>query len=205
MAHKKQRKIIKTIISEGVRYYERGKYSKAIDKFRQGLKLNHRNKEALSYINKITQKYFEKGMTFYKKNEYNKAISCWDKILEINPGNKEIKMWRRKAKKDFNEKVYVFYKNGIDKYNEGNYPGALTLWKRGLECAPGHKEMQQFFIEANLAQGILYYRENKLGGAILYWKEILKIKSKYPKALKYLRRAKTKQKRLRELNNKSSP
>ncbi|MCK4532292.1 PorV/PorQ family protein [bacterium] len=196
----KKRKIIKTIVAEGRKHYEKGRYSKTMDKFRQVLKLSPQNKEAVSYINKIAQDYFKKGIIFYKQNEFNKAISCWDKVLEIKPGNKKIKMWRKKAEKDFNEKVYVFYEKGIDKYNEGNYVDALTLWKKGLEYAPGHKKMKQFFIEANLAQGILYYRENKLGGAIVYWKEVLKIESKHPKALKYLRRAKTKQKRLRALN-----
>ena len=200
MTDRKKRKIIKTIVVEGGKHYERGRYLKALEKFRQVFKLSPQNEEAISYINKIVQKYFEKGMILYKRSEFNEAISYWERVLIINLENKKVKMWIRKAKKDFNEKVHVFYEKGIDKYNEGDYVGALTLWKKGLEYAPGHKEMKQFFIEANLAQGILYYRENKLGGAIVYWKEVLKIKSKHPKALKYLRRAKTKQKRLIELN-----
>ncbi len=200
MDNKEQKKIVNNIIAEAVNYNRKSKYSKAVEKLGQVLKIKPSHEKAVFYINKITQEYFKKGMVFYRKGEFSEAINCWGKIIKINPGDKKAKMWIKKAKKDFNKKVVIFYKKGINKYNEGDYIGAISFWKKGLRWVPEHKEMRRFAIEANLAQGILYYRENKLGGAIDFWKEVLRLDPKHQKVLSYLRRAKMKQKSLEELN-----
>ncbi|MCK5534037.1 tetratricopeptide repeat protein, partial [bacterium] len=84
-------------------------------------------------------------------------------------------------------------------YNAGKYLEAIILWEKALRLTPQHQKIKNICLEAYLAQGIIYYRENKLKEAEKIWKKALIIQPGHKKAAKYLKRAETKIKTLKEL------
>lgn len=195
----KRRRMIKDYIEKGIKYYKEGEYKMAVEEWEKGLGLDPYNAGCLEQINKLLDKFLKRGSELYDSGEYKAAIEKWRKVLKIKPENKKAKNLIRKVKKELAEKVDIFYKNGTKKYSEGDYLGAISWWERGLKSMPGHKEMIKLCVESHLAQGIFCYRENDLAKAIKHWEKVLRLKPRQEQAVKYLKRARTKQKRLKEL------
>lgn len=195
----KRRRIIKDYIEKGIKYYKEGDYKIAVKEWEKGLGLDPYNAGCLEQIKKLLDKFLKSGSELYNRGEYKAAIEKWRRVLEIRPENKKAKYLIGKVKKELAEKVDIFYSNGTKKYSEGDYLGAISWWEKGLKSMPGHKEMLKLCVESHLAQGIFYYRENDLDKAIKQWEKVLKIKPRQEQAVKYLKRARTKQKRLKEL------
>ncbi len=202
MGISKRKKIIKEYIKQGTKYYKEEKYIMAVNEWKKALELDAYQTECLKYINQVIDLYLQRGLQLYKTNKYKKAIEAWREILKIQPWNNKIKELIKKAKKERIEKVEMFYKKGTKKYNEGDYTGALSWWEKGLQKIPGNIEMRKLCIEAYLMQGIMDYREGRLDAAIKHWKKVLKLASTHKQVLRYLKRARTKKRKLEELGNK---
>lgn len=95
-----------TIINEGVKLSECGKYNEAIAYYNFALKLS-------PYI---SEGWNNKGNALNKIGKYSEALECFDKALQMNPHYASA--WMNK---------------GISLANLGNYEGALKCFDRAIE------------------------------------------------------------------------
>ncbi|MCK4532152.1 hypothetical protein KAU39_00055 [bacterium] len=191
--------IIQKYIKEGQNFYHKKNYSAAIKKWKQALNLDPGQKEASRLFKELGNKLFQDGRLLYQKGEFNQAVILWTKLLEIIPSHTEAKIAIGQTRKEFIEKTNKLYQQGVNEYNAGKYLEAITLWEKALIIIPENHKIKEICMEAYLAQGIFYYRENDLKEAVNMWEKALLIQTHHEKALKYLKRAKTKIKKLEQL------
>ena len=185
--------------AKGMEYYQKGKFRKAVSEWKKVLSLHPEHKKAISWLNQLAERYFRAGVKMYQEKRFMQAVKKWNRVVSIIPDYEGVKDLIKKAKREFAERIERFYEAGIERYNKNDYLGALSYWEEGLRELPGHHKMQEFYIKVRLTQGIMDYRENKLEDAIKHWEKVLELEPKNEGALKYLKRAKTKQERLKEL------
>ncbi len=191
--------IIQKYIKEGRNFYRKKNYSAAIKKWKQALNLEEGQKEASRLSKKLVNELFQNGRLLYQKGKFNQAITQWNNLLKIVPSHAEAKVAIRQTRKEFIEKSNKLYQQGVNKYNAGKYLESIIFWEKALKITPENHKIKEICLEAYLAQGIFCYRENDLKEAVKLWEKALTIQSHHEKALKYLKRAKTKIKRIKQL------
>ncbi|MCK5534039.1 hypothetical protein KAI68_02900 [bacterium] len=194
-----KKEIIRKYIKEGLNFYHNKDYFSAVRKWKQVLNLDPYQKETSRLFTELGNKLFQEGMLFYKNGNFKEAINQWTQLLKLTPTYVRAKRAIQKTRKEFIEKSDKLHQQGIKEYNAGKYLKAIIFWKKALQITPQHQKIKNICLEAYLAQGIIYYRENKLKEAAKIWEKALIIQPGHKKTTKYLKRAKTKIKRLKEL------
>ncbi len=109
----------KTLIEEGVKLHEQGKYKEAIATYNKVLLSDHENMHALA----------EKAYSQMGLKEYKKAISTCKKALKIKTKDKEpLKL------------IYTTYGNALDL--SGKPKDAIKIYDKGLQEHPGFYSLQ---------------------------------------------------------------
>ncbi len=194
-----KKEIIQKYIKEGLNFYRKKNYFSAARKWNQVLNLDPEQKEVFRLFEELGNKLFQEGTLSYQNEKFKEAINQWTRLLEIIPTYAKAQIAINKTNKEFIEKSTKLHQQGVKKYNAGKYLEAITLWEKALRLTPQHQKIKNICLEAYLAQGIIYYRENKLKEAEKIWKKALIIQPGHKKAAKYLKRAETKIKTLKEL------
>lgn len=76
---------LKILLKSGQELHELGRYTEAIDKYRQAIQIDRYNSEI----------YYYQGLSFEALGDRQNTIKSWDKALEINPEHTEIRSSRR--------------------------------------------------------------------------------------------------------------
>ena len=100
------------LVSEGIKYHDRGKYEDALELYEKALKLDSHNLYALA----------EKSMTLLSIKEYKKSIEAGEKAIEKHPGNTELK--------------YVYVTIGNAYYALKESQKSIDLYNQGIKLAP---------------------------------------------------------------------
>lgn len=201
-AKAQQNDLVKQYAQEAAGAYRLGHVKEAVVAWKKILELSPQHAEARERVDQLVKEKWEQGQEHFKLNRFEKAIVIWQEALEIDPTNLEVSQSIVRAQQMFEERVNKAFQEGIRLYNRGNYLTAIQRWRQALEVDPAHEEMREYTVKATLAQGIQFYREEKLGDAIAMWEQTLKLSPEDPKAALYMRRAKAKQKSLKELGGR---
>ncbi len=77
------------LYEQGYNYYHGRNYERAIDSYRQAIKLNTGFLEAYYWLGRV---YFESG-------NYNQAIQNYQRVLELDPDNSKANYWLKEAQR----------------------------------------------------------------------------------------------------------
>lgn len=104
----------KKLVKEGIILHDAGKYSEAIDKYDQAIKLDPENATA----------YFEKGYTLMSSGKSKDAIPVIEKVLQLDP--------KTGGAYDMLGTIY-----DDDKQTDK----AIEMYKKGIEMDPGYERL----------------------------------------------------------------
>jgi len=158
--------------AQGIIFYIKGEWAKAISQWENALKIYRSNKEISEFL-KIAEKRrqeeeaFEKaevlyrdGLAQYNKGKINEAIKQLEEVIKFNPQHRkarellakvrekvaEIKK-EEKARK-IRETVDKRYFKGIDYYAEGQFDKAIKEWREVLRLDPTHAGAKEYLKKA---------------------------------------------------------
>jgi tetratricopeptide (TPR) repeat protein len=136
----------------------RGEYDKALDELKSGVSL-YPYDEQLRHD--LAQAYVQLAQRDMKLSRYAQAADYFGQARDLLPGSKELGLMRGIAL--YLDKNYdaarsefandgdgaepLFYLGRIS-YDTGDLPGALALWRRGLELDPAHKGIRAMIDKA---------------------------------------------------------
>jgi tetratricopeptide (TPR) repeat protein len=104
----------KALIDEGIRLHDQGKYSEAIEKYRESYKLDSSNVVV----------YCELGLTYFSLKDFTNTENICKRAIERFPGDKALK------------NIYSTYCNSLD---ESKRPAeALKVYEEGISKYPGY-------------------------------------------------------------------
>lgn len=108
--------VARELVLEGVALYDEGKYSQAISKYDDALKVDKDNFLALA----------EKAMTLVATRDYSESIKICKKVLKLHP-NEELSM------------LYVTYGNATDLLNDSKK--AIKIYDEGIQKYPNQFQL----------------------------------------------------------------
>lgn len=108
--------VAKELVLEGVAFYDEGKYTQAISKYNDALKVDKDNLFALA----------EKAMTLIATQNYKESVDICKKVLKLYP-NEELSM------------LYVTYGNALDLL--GDSKKAIKIYDEGIQKYPNQFQL----------------------------------------------------------------
>ncbi|WP_448700842.1 tetratricopeptide repeat protein [Mucilaginibacter sp. AW1-3] len=168
MAQTSQEKA-KALVKEGITLHDAGKYTEAIEKYDQAIKL------APDYDNA----YYEKGYTLYSSDKQKEAIPVMEKVIELNPKaggaydilgsiydddkqtDRAIEYYTRGIKADPNYQR-LHFNLGITYYRLGKYPEAEACAIDAIRLDPKHASSMRTYALAT-------YKQQKNDCSLLGW------------------------------------
>lgn len=108
--------VAKELVLEGVAFYDEGKYTQAISKYDDALKVDKDNFLALA----------EKAMTLVTTQNYKESVEICKRALKLHP-NEELTM------------LYVTYGNALDLLGESKK--AIKIYDEGIQKYPNHYQL----------------------------------------------------------------
>ncbi|MFH1259994.1 MAG: hypothetical protein ABII74_09365 [Elusimicrobiota bacterium] len=192
-----KQKIIDGFVREGEAYVNKQDYKSAWNEWQKALEIAPRNEKVRLVMENTIASISKKAGALYEKFSYASAIELWEKILELRPDNVPARQGIAKAKKDYFNKVEKSYQQAVVTFNEGNYLETIKLCKGILEILSGEPKTKELYVKANVAQGIIYFREDKLKEAIASFNGALKYDPTNERIILYKKRALNKENKLR--------
>ncbi|MBU1077432.1 MAG: hypothetical protein KKH98_09080 [Spirochaetes bacterium] len=130
---------------DGIRYYNEGRLSLAIENWNYVLKIQPEHTLAKTYLEKaIGQKdesvklHNKLGKDFLKKKNYSGAIKEFREVLALDPGNETAEEGVEKASEVLRSRIDAFYKKGEALFNENKFINARKEFINILELDPGY-------------------------------------------------------------------
>lgn len=158
--------------AQGIIFYIKGEWGKAISQWENALKIYRSNKEISEFI-KIARKRrqeeeaFEKaevlyrdGLAQYNKGKIDEAIKQLKEVLKFNPQHRKAQELLAKVRdkvdeikkeeeaRKLRETVEKRYFKGIDYYAEGQFNKAIKEWKEVLKIDPKHAGAKEYLKKA---------------------------------------------------------
>jgi len=158
--------------AQGIIFYIKGEWAKAISQWENALKIYRSNKEISEFL-KIAQKRkqeeeaFEKaevlyrdGLAQYNKGKINEAIEQLEEVIKFNPQHRKAQELLAKVrekvadiKKEERERILretvdKRYFQGIDYYAEGQFSKAIKEWEEVLKIDPTHSGAKEYLKKA---------------------------------------------------------
>jgi cytochrome c-type biogenesis protein CcmH/NrfG len=99
------------LVERGIQYHDQGKYSLAISKYQEALKLEP----------KFSAAYYEMAHSYYAQKDYDNAIKNAKKVIKLKQGNES--------------QAYVLIGNIYDM--QGKFSKAVKTYKTGIKSFPG--------------------------------------------------------------------
>ncbi|NIM03380.1 tetratricopeptide repeat protein [bacterium] len=158
--------------AQGIIFYIKGEWAKAISQWENALKIYRSNKEISEFLKiarerRQEEEAFEKaevlyrdGLAHYNEGKINEAIKQLEEVIKFNPQHRkarellakvrekvdEIKK-EEKARK-IRETVDKRYFRGIDYYAEGEFKKAIKEWREVLRIDPTHAGAKEYLKKA---------------------------------------------------------
>ncbi|MDH5662096.1 MAG: tetratricopeptide repeat protein, partial [Elusimicrobiota bacterium] len=158
--------------AQGMIFYIKGEWAKAISQWENALKIYRSNKEISEFL-KIAKKRrqeeeaFEKGEVLYRdglaqynKGKINEAIKQLEEVIKFNPQHRRAKELLAKVRDKVaeikkeekarmsRETVDKRYFRGIDYYAEGQFNKAIKEWQEVLKLDPTHRGAKEYLKKA---------------------------------------------------------
>ena len=158
--------------AQGIIFYIKGEWAKAISQWENALKIYRSNKEISEFL-KIAQKRkqeeeaFEKaevlyrdGLAQYNKGKISEAIKQLEEVIKFNPQHRKAQELLAKVREKvadikkeerermLRETVDKRYFQGIDYYAEGQFNKAIKEWQEVLKIDPTHSGAKEYLKKA---------------------------------------------------------
>ena len=138
----------------------------------------------------MSETYLRQGIEYFNQQKYDEALNAWDLSLIWNPDNQEVLDWVSRARKKVREnRISSLLTRGRNKFNQGDYLGAIYDLQRVLDLDSSLTEAKKLkvsaeyqlkqgipqSIKANMEKALLKYKNGDYLSAIKIWNSILKI------------------------------
>jgi tetratricopeptide (TPR) repeat protein len=140
--------------------------------------------------------YRKLGIELYNKGDFNDAIIEFQKVLNTNPDDKIAKSYMSQA----------YYELGYVSFNNADYPEAIKAFERSREydsacerCDSYIELSEENFKDLHYRKGVSFFWEEKLKEAIDEWELVYNMDPNYKDVEKNIEKAKTRIKRLEEI------
>lgn len=158
--------------AQGIIFYIKGEWAKAISQWENALKIYRSNKEISEFL-EIAQKRnqeeeaFEKaevlyrdGLAQYNKGKINETIKQLEEVIKLNPQHRKAQELLAKVRENvadikkedrermLRETVDKRYFQGIDYYAEGQFNKAIKEWQEVLKIDPTHSGAKEYLKKA---------------------------------------------------------
>jgi tetratricopeptide (TPR) repeat protein len=132
------------------------------------------------------------------------ALKIWQQILKVDPNYLPAKKAYQSSEKYFSKKVNAQHQIAVHSYQKKEYQQSIAQWKKVYALDP-ENDIAAHIVRAYLAQGILYFREDKVALALDMWQKGLTFEPDNKNLQKNIQRAKNKLKFLKNLGWETTP
>lgn len=189
---------IKLNLKLGKEAYAGADYAKALEHFREVLKLDESSKEAASgagnsrkQLEAIIKERFNAGVDQFNRKKYMQAMSEFEAALKLDSEYTPAREWLDKTRKLYEQNkvsltIEETLQNGTDQFQNKNYTQAKTFFTRVLELDRNNasardylqkcdteiqKQGKQEAIARIITDGLIFYRRKKYNEAIETWQK----------------------------------
>lgn len=145
-------------LEKGKNYFNQQKYLDATLEFKQVLRLDPANSEALKLLSssleyvKLDKKdtlnqYFNQGVEAYTNLKLPEAIASWQRVLEIDPSHSETLDYMRKATAKLEEEMNKYILAGKRYQKKEMWEEARSEFEKALVLSPENKEVKELVEE----------------------------------------------------------
>ncbi len=193
---------IKSYLALAEKYYDQEQYIKALENYREVLKIEPENDDAKDGVEKCMKKLekkkeelFNQGVKLYENKKYLDAIKKFEEVLKIDPEHVYARKYLKKVKEEYEankEKIELerYISDGREYFYNRNFVKAREYFKKALELDPENKVAKDFLKKCDkelkelekqekiakiLAEGLIAYRRKEYEKAISIWKRIKEI------------------------------
>lgn len=166
----RERTASNTYLTQGIVYYNDGKYEEAINAFDIALVWNPDNKEAENWKKKVEKEYREKKIDeflaeaedYLTKNDYAETMRLCEEVLEMDSTNARALSLYDEAERRFRNSIlsktssskhsdYIqsLFEKGMKNYARGNYIKARDSFEKVLKIEPKNKLAKEYISKAN--------------------------------------------------------
>ena len=131
-------------------YLVNNQYSDAIVEWKNALKYQPDNQQALGFIADAqakmqpeVDKHFAAGKRFAKNGETVQALNEWNVALEIDPGNEKIQKAIKSLKAIKHDRVKSLIAEGEDYYQAQDLPNAVVSYQKAKELDPKNSKLKK--------------------------------------------------------------
>ncbi|HUW23076.1 MAG TPA: tetratricopeptide repeat protein [bacterium] len=183
----------------GIDYYAEGQFNKAIEEWREVLKIDPTHSGAKEYLKKARDKiaransqgkggkgtarnpeeekievYYRQGINYYLAGGFKEAIRQWEEVLKMEPSHKGAKGYIAKAK----ERLKISGEGvGYSDYQE-----EIEEYVKELEKTGTTDEEKEELIAMHYQDGLVAYAHGDLSQAMKEWQIVLKLDPEHKKA-----------------------
>jgi tetratricopeptide (TPR) repeat protein len=137
------------------RYISQKKWTQANNTVEFILRLDPKNKEALSKratirknLTELSKQHTRTGIQLYKQGKFNEAATEFNIALNLNPKNLTADQYLAKIKSSATKKasasaITELYLKGVNAYTREDFKLAISYWDRVLELDPGHENAKR--------------------------------------------------------------
>jgi len=204
---------ISMYLQNGLNYFSRQDYPRAIAEWSKVLELNPGNREAQGYITRARDKIrtrietqLASVETYITAGDWRRAYDELGRILVLDPSQAQALARREEVKKKLRYLSADHTRAGITLYKEGKFGLAQTEFKLALEYDATNVTAQEYVrqmtaqnrdvSDENVSdlymKGVNAYTEEKYQTAIFYWKRVLELEPTHENARRNIARAEEK-------------
>ncbi|MEE8299580.1 MAG: protein kinase, partial [Thermodesulfobacteriota bacterium] len=209
----KQMERVDKQISEANSYLNKKKFEKAIEIYKEILKVEPQNQKGLAGLQQAERalarlaemaSLIAEGKTYLKDNNYSDAPSRFEAALKLDPKNQEVLDLIEQCENKQKElrRLNKLLSDGKKYFENGNYKKALDAFKKIIVINPNHAEANDFnekiekkvqqseTVDKLLSDALYYLKHEKFEQAFAAYKQILEIEPENKDATRGQKRAK---------------
>lgn len=207
---KKEPEAISQRFQNGINFYGRGEYRKAVDEWKAVLAINPNHKESQDYILRAQVKISETvtkqllaAQSYSDRKEWDQALTSANKVLNLEPGNTMALDLKKKVVENLKRELSQVLQKAINAYNQKDYSLAEENFRLVLSWDPKNKTALEYleklkprgrydkkYLADLYLKGINAYTGNDFKSALLYWNKIAEIDPNYENIARNIDRAK---------------
>jgi tetratricopeptide (TPR) repeat protein len=139
----KTKQLMSALIKEGQALEKQGRYSDAVNKYLEILKIDEENEFAKSRIsalrpkiNRFVTKKYNEGLRYLRAANYSKAVDAFNTVLSIDPDHSDARRQLRQLRNKKKQKVSTLLAQAEEAFQKQEWRAALELYSQVLQFEP---------------------------------------------------------------------
>ncbi|MBU1076495.1 MAG: PorV/PorQ family protein [Spirochaetes bacterium] len=182
----------------GKKEFDQNNYSKALEHYREVLKLDKDNKEGKEGADRSFAKLqteikvvFNKGVEAYNNKKYKTAVEEFENVLKLDKEYSPAIDWLEKARSKYEDNkvtltIDEYLQSGKEYFQNKNYKQAMVFFNKVLELDGKNKQASSYIEMCNreiaqlgkqeeiakiITDGLIHFRRKKFNEAIEVWQK----------------------------------